>query len=89
MENADGLIKRLGLDGQLDLCRIEMKNGALQLFIPRLLREKLQLNGEHYLIGYADGNTLLLVKSSELEERLKPEILQARKTYARMREGIK
>lgn len=81
MNKGVSIIKLCGLEPVLELCRIETKHSGLFLYIPKALREKLDLNGEKSLIAYCDGNTLLLVKDSKIEEMLKPMILEMRQLY--------
>jgi len=80
--------KLLGIDNVTDMCRIDVKNGSLCLNIPRILREKLNLSEEHYLIGICEGNTLILIKNSQLEKMLKPHMLKTRELYARIKEKV-
>lgn len=86
MKRAIDIIKALGLEPIIELCRIEFKNGALFIYIPRAVREKLNIQNEHNLIAVCDGNSLFLVKDGQLEEILKPDILRAREMYAKLKQ---
>ncbi len=84
-ERLTRLLKGFGIGPTLDLCRVESKNGALFLYIPCTLRDKLALNGERSLVGICEGNSLVLVKDSQLVALLRPLVLKMRQAAAELR----
>ena len=89
MAELDDLLIGLGLDERVELCRLDRKNGAAFLFLPQQIRDRLALTSERYLVAFVEGEILVLIKDTQLAERLRPVILARRQQAVRVRNALK
>ena len=69
----------------IELGRIVFKGGGASVYLPKSIREALNLDRKTHtsLVIVADGSkSILLIKDTEVAERLKPMVLDARKAFS-------
>ncbi len=76
------------MEGQCELLRISYKKSGAYAYIPSSIIQKFHRDKErnHSFVAFFKDGLLVLFKDTELERKLKPEILASRKIYEKLKE---